>query len=207
MTMNKYDNEPEEIIYFDNKPIEAISFIEKDINGKDSFAITKFTNNGKYLRGNLLFYSLNGVEVYTDKENIIFVDSTNKKLFIRKYEEKLNQIDENVNADEDKEYIVLYCDIDDESEELPLEWEAYTGRTPAYEAIKLNLPVIDIDKSIVLTDNVPLKDAISIREFIETLLSKTSLISNIGPFETLLLSSVISFFCRFESANACNVEI
>jgi hypothetical protein len=63
----------------------------------------------------------------------------------------------------------LYTDLGwDEAgndEEFPLRWEAVTGRTEAYENIKNNAPVIDIDKSIVLVENVALKDSLSVRDF------------------------------------------
>lgn len=167
MSIMDNDKEIENAIEFsENHHIDAISFMNKEINGKDTFAITKFTNNGKYLRGNLLCYSLNGVEIYTDKDNIIFVDLTNKKMFIRKYEDKINQIDSITNTPKDKEYIVLYMDMDDEGEDLPLQWESYIGREECYMGIISNVHNIDIDKSIVLVDTVPVKDALSVRDFV-----------------------------------------
>ena len=167
----------------EKKPIkQAIEFVEKgsvespistinrEINGDTNFAITKLTENGKYIRGNLLFYSLNGVEVYTEPNNIIFVDLVNNVLFIREYEKMIQDI--SPEDPEQKQYIVLYTDISsDESEEerIPLRWEAYTGRMNTYEAIKVNAPVIDIDKSIVVVESVALKDCLSVREFVEYL--------------------------------------
>lgn len=167
----------------EKKPIkQAIEFVEKgsvespistinrEINGDTNFAITKLTENGKYIRGNLLFYSLNGVEVYTEANNIIFVDLVNNVLFIREYEKMIQDI--SPEDPEQKQYIILYTDISsDESEEerIPLRWEAYTGRTNTYEAIKVNAPIIDIDKSIVVVESVALKDCLSVREFVEYL--------------------------------------
>lgn len=169
--MSIMDNENKEIEnaieFSDKKYTDAVSFMNKEINGRDTFAITKFTNNGKYLVGNLLYYSLNGVEIYTDKENIIFVDLTNKKMFIRKYEEKLNKIDSITNTTKDKEYIVLYADMNEDGEsDLPLQWEAYIGREDCYAGILSNVHNIDIDRSIVLVDTVPVKDALSVRDFV-----------------------------------------
>lgn len=167
----------------EKKPIkQAIEFVEKgsvespistinrEINGDTNFAITKLTENGKYIRGNLLFYSLNGVEVYTEANNIIFVDLVNNVLFIREYEKMIQDI--SPEDPEQKQYIILYTDISsDESEEerIPLRWEAYTGRMNTYEAIKVNAPIIDIDKSIVVVESVALKDCLSVREFVEYL--------------------------------------
>ena len=167
----------------EKKPIkQAIEFVEKgsvespistinrEINGDTNFAITKLTENGKYVRGNLLFYSLNGVEVYTEANNIIFVDLVNNVLFIREYEKMIQDI--SPEDPEQKQYIVLYTDIstnESEEERIPLRWEAYTGRMNTYEAIKVNAPIIDIDKSIVVVESVALKDCLSVREFVEYL--------------------------------------
>lgn len=167
----------------EKKPIkQAIEFVEKgsvespistinrEINGDTNFAITKLTENGKYVRGNLLFYSLNGVEIYTEANNIIFVDLVNNVLFIREYEKMIQDI--SPEDPEQKQYIVLYTDIssnESEEERIPLRWEAYTGRMNTYEAIKVNAPIIDIDKSIVVVESVALKDCLSVREFVEYL--------------------------------------
>lgn len=146
-----------------------ISFMQKDINTESSFAITKLTQGGKFLRGNLLFYSLNGVEVYTDPNNIIFVDTTNNTLFIKEYEKVINGLAPE--SPELKRYILLYVEIGyEEAEEgTPMRWESCQGRLNAYENIKVNSPVIDIDKSLVLVDNVSVKDSLTVREFVKYL--------------------------------------
>ena len=143
----------------------AIGYIEHDVNGPKRFAIQKSTLGGKYMRGNLLYYSFNGIEIYTESTNIIFVDLINNNIFI-KNAEKI-QRDINPTNPEQKEYVMLYTDIGFENaeEEFPLRWESVIGRTNAFENIKINAPVIDVDKSIILTETVSLKDALTIREF------------------------------------------
>lgn len=145
----------------------AISYIEKDINGVDRFAILKTTEGGKYMRGNTLFYSLDGVEIYTESTNVIFVDLVNKTLFIKEYEKVLNEI--NPTDPEQRQYIMLYTDLgyENDEEEFPLRWEAVSGRSQAYENIKVNAPVIDIDKSLVLVETVAFKDSLTVRQFID----------------------------------------
>ena len=49
--------------------------IEQTVNGELRFAITSLTDGGKYVRGNMLFYQYNGVNIYTDINNIIFVNN------------------------------------------------------------------------------------------------------------------------------------
>ncbi|MBR6289470.1 MAG: hypothetical protein IKR19_09045 [Acholeplasmatales bacterium] len=148
----------------------AMVSIENDINGVTRFAISKLTENGKYMRGKLLYYKLNGVEVYTDSNNIIFVDTVQNQLFIREHDHVFNEI--SPEDPENKKYIILYTDLgfDEDSmeqSEFALRWESVTGRKQAYENIKVNAPIIDIDKSIVLTETVSLKDALSVRQFAE----------------------------------------
>ena len=139
-----------------------------EINGTTRFAITKDTEGGKYNAAGMLYYKFNGVEIYTELNNIIFVDTVAKSLVIKEYA----NVSANINPNSsDKQYIVLYTDLGYESdeEEFPLRWESYIGRNDTYESIKANLSVIDIDKSLVLVDNVPVKDALTVREFIKYL--------------------------------------
>lgn len=173
--MNNEDKEIRQLVsFFDSiddlvKSRPAIGYIEHDVNGPKRFAIQKSTMGGKYMRGNLLYYSFNGIEIYTEPTNVIFVDLINNTLFIKDIEKI--QRDINPTNPEQKEYIMLYTDIGFENaeEEFPLRWESVVGRTTAYENIKLNAPVIDIDKSLILTETVPLKDALTVREFVNYL--------------------------------------
>lgn len=148
----------------------AMTKFEDDINGITRFAITKLTENGKYMRGKLLYYKLNGVEVYTDANNIIFVDTVSNNMFIREHEKVIQEI--SPENPEEKNYVILYTDLgfdEDtmEQSEFPLRWESVTGRTQAYNNIKINAPVIDVDKSIIISDTVSLKDALTVRQFID----------------------------------------
>ena len=148
---------------------KAIDKIENNVNGPKKFAITRLTENGKYIRGGFIYYALNGVSVYADINDVIFVDLDNKTLFIKKNEKLENEI--NPTDPEQKQYVILYTDLGYEAADgdFPLRWESVTGRTEAYENIKLNAPVIDIDKSLVLVDNVALKDSLTVREFMNYL--------------------------------------
>lgn len=155
--------------FIDKIQENPIYFLEDNINSSSTFAILKTTQNGKYMRGNLLYYSMNGVEIYTDSNNIIFVDAINHTLFVREYEKVEREI--NPQDPEEKQYILLYVDLTEEDDEgeVPLRWEAVQGRNHAYESIKANAPVIDTDKSLVLVETVPYKDSLSVRQFVKYL--------------------------------------
>ncbi len=168
--VSKYDSNKiiKPLIFDDNWREKAIKRLE-EVNNEDCFAITKLTAGGKFVRGEHLFYKMRDIEIYTDIDNIIFVDLRNNTLFIREF----SKVEKSINNKDPKnrQYIILYTDLgfNDDFKEFPLRWESFTGREAAYEGVKVNLPVIDIDKSIVLTDNVPLKDAITVRDFIDHL--------------------------------------
>lgn len=146
-------------------PIEKL----EQINGVTSFAILKTTEGGKYMRGNMLYYRLNDVSIYTDANNVIFVDTVNNTMWVREYEKVLKEIEPD--NPEEKQYILLYTDLcyEDDEVEYPFRWEAVTGRTAAYENIKINSSVIDVDKSLVLVETVAFKDCLTVRQFVDYL--------------------------------------
>ena len=67
---------------------------------------------------------------------------------------------------QDKKYIVLYYATIDDGEEIK-SFEELTGREAVYEFIKNMIECLDIHRSIVLTDNVPYKNAISVYDFMK----------------------------------------
>lgn len=148
------------------KPIYEV---DKEVNGPDHFAITALTENGKFLVGDMLVFPYKGIQIYTDKNNIIFVNRDSDRIFIRddsKIVKNLNVIDP-----EQKQYIILYTDAGDEESdsEFVYRWEACIGRSTAYDYIKTNAPIIDIDKSIVLVEDVAFNDALTVRKFVNFL--------------------------------------
>jgi len=151
------------------KGFKPLVNIESEINGEDRYAISSLTDNGKYVIDGFLYFKFNGINIYTDKNNIIFVDEINKTLFIREYSKVTAGI--NPTNPEEKQYIILYSDIggDDSDEEFPYRWEACQGRLNAYEYIKANASVIDIDKSIIVVEDVPIKDCLTVRQFVNHL--------------------------------------
>ena len=153
------------IVFGEDIVEKPISFFDKEITTETSFAILKTTDGGRYMRGDMLFYSLNGVEVYTESNNIIFVDTENNTMFIKEYSKVIREI--SPEDPETRQYIILYKDIDVDDSSYPLRWESVQGRTNTYETIKVNAPVLDVDKSIVIVENVPIKDCLSVREFVK----------------------------------------
>lgn len=146
------------------KGYNPVTFLDQNVNGEARFVINRFTENGAYVRNNLLYFKMNDVEIYTSLNNIIMVDTIAKTFFVKEFDTKIT---DNVNPvdPEKRQYIVLYMELGANPDDTILRWEAYDGRTNTIEALKVNAPVIDIDKSIVITENVPFKEALSVRKF------------------------------------------
>lgn len=177
MEKSRFDSDNENlekpIVFYDNNsqvPLtKPIYKIDQEVNGPDYFAITALTNNGKFLVGDMLVYEYKGIQIYTEKNNIIFVNNVANRIFIRD-DSKIGK-NLNVISPEQKQYIILYTDAGDEESdsEFVYRWEACIGRTTAYDYIKSNAPIIDIDKSIVLVEDVAFNDALTVRQFVNFL--------------------------------------
>lgn len=157
-------------IYFvgeeDNWQVNPIYKIDEVKNTPDRFVIVKTTANGKFLIGDMIHYNYNGIEIITDATNAIFVDKNNKTVFVREYEKALRSI--NPEDPEQRQYVLLMVDNDGDENDY-YQWCAMVGRTTMYEYIKSYVTGFDVRKSIILTDNVPLKDALSVSQFVHYL--------------------------------------
>ena len=158
-------------IYTGKKPSSPFYNIESESNGENRFVIIKTTDGGKYIRGNMLFYNFKGVEIYTEIDNAIFVDSINDIVTIKDYSKTLEEI--NPTDPENRQYVlIIVSDSDIEDEGINMyTWDAMIGRTTMYNYIVDNIEskYMDPDKSIVLTDNVALKDALTVTQFVNYL--------------------------------------
>ena len=158
-------------IYTGKKPSSPFYNIESESNGENRFVIIKTTDGAKYIRGNMLFYNFKGVEIYTEIDNAIFVDSINDIVTIKDYSKTLEEI--NPTDPENRQYVlIIVSDSDIENEGINMyTWDAMIGRTTMYNYIVDNIEskYMDPDKSIVLTDNVALKDALTVTQFVNYL--------------------------------------
>ena len=167
--MNNEEKKFRSPIFFKDNPeelrVNPLYIIDDSLSTNTRFAITKLTQNGKYIRGGMLFYNLNGLELYTDIENAMFIDLENKTVFIRKYEEVLEQVSSD--DPETRQYVLLL--YSEETKETT--WESIEGRTATYEWIRDNIDLYDFDpdQSVILTPNVAFKDALSVTKFIQHL--------------------------------------
>lgn len=153
--------------FVDNKEQkqQAFSFLKDNINSDSKFVINRLTDNGAYVKGGMLYFRINGVDIFTDLDHSIFVDKKNNSVII-KTADNLANIKDSTDP-EMKQYIILIYNTNPDLEEF--RWESMTGRSIMYEYIKNNIEDIDPDKSIILTENVAIKDAFTVSQFIKYL--------------------------------------
>jgi len=149
-------------IYF-TKHKEATSpiyTVSDAIDGPDRFVIARTTDNGKWVRNGMIFYRLNGITIFADIDDIILVDLQNQTMTIRRGKNVKDMV-----TPEDPEYrqylLLMYLSDSNTS------WETIIGRNATYEYIKNNIEEFDPDQSLVLTENVPYKDAYSVTQFVK----------------------------------------
>lgn len=144
---------------------QAFSFLNDNINSDTKFVINRLTDNGAYVKGGMLYFRINGVDIFTDINHSIFVDKKNNSVVI-KTAENLANIEDKMDP-ELRQYIILIYNTNPDLEEF--RWESMTGRSIMYEYIKNNIEDIDPDKSIILTENVAIKDAFTVSQFVKYL--------------------------------------
>ena len=144
---------------------QAFSFLKDNINSDTKFVINRLTDNGAYVKGGMLYFRLNGVDIFTDIDHSIFVDKKNNSVVI-KTAENLANIEDKTDP-EMRQYIILIYNTNPDLDEF--RWESMTGRTTIYEYIKNNIEDIDPDNSIILTENVAIKDAFTVSQFVKYL--------------------------------------
>ena len=165
------NNKIKQPIFFMNKGkdyhVNPIYLIDEKINDEQKFVITRKTDNGKWVRGGTLWYAINGVQIFTDINNAIFVDLRSQIAFVEEVEAVVEEIEST--DPEQKQYVLILSDskFGDES----FIWRAMVGRLETYEWIKRNVDMLEFDPkdSFVLTDNVAWKDALSVYEFVKHL--------------------------------------
>lgn len=155
-----------------DEKIKPLYKIDEQINTERRYVITKATDHGRFVRNGLLYFNMKGIEIYTDLNNAIFVDEINDSVTVKDYENALDAI----TPDEDPELrqyvIMMYCDDDVEAMGYSkYNWASMTGRSMMYDYIKDNIDIMYMnpDKSFILTANVPLKDALSVTQFVDYL--------------------------------------
>ena len=109
---------------------KPFSFIDNNIEGEKKFVINRLTDNGAYVKGGMLYFRLNGVDIFTETTNSIFVDKSNNSVIIRPANNLQNIEEENVDPEQRQYILLMYGGETDET----YYWESMTGRV--YQFVK-----------------------------------------------------------------------
>lgn len=144
--------------------VNPIYSLDDGINTPRRFVILKTTAGGKYMKGGMLWYRYKKTEIYTDEKNAIFVDTVADRIYVRDYSRVLNEI---APIDpEERQYIFLLYDENSYDYQM---WDSVVGRSNAYQYVKDHIELMDPKISVVLTDNVAFKDALTVYQFVNHL--------------------------------------
>ena len=141
--------------------VEDCIYFLGDGTNESEIVITK--NDKSYVKGNMLCFNYKGIDIYTDLDNAIYINTDTNTIQIKKYKE--------LTLPDKREYLLLLSYHDNKIENT---YQGCIGRQNVFDFIKSIVEEIDIEKSLILAETVQLKDAINIYEFMrECILNKT----------------------------------
>lgn len=151
---------PKNAIYFsDDDKRNSIHFFEHNESGE--IIISK--NDKMCIRGDKLYFKYNDIDIYTELDNVICIDTDNDIIKIMRYKE--------LSPPDEREYLVLLSYYD---ESISNTYQGVVGRQNVFDYIKSIVEDIDINKSIILAETVEFRNAISIYDFMkECILSES----------------------------------
>lgn len=155
------------IIFTNKNKIDPFYIMDEHPNDDYRFAILSTTENGRYVVGGMLCFNYKGMDIMTDVNNAIFIDTSANTIVIKDYHKVKEEI--TPSDPEERQYILLLKLNNPRREEYI--WEAMQGRMNAYHFIQDNIDEMefDPDESFVLVDTVPYKDALSVAGFVRYL--------------------------------------
>lgn len=91
-------------------------------------------------------------------------DPAEKEKILLENKKAMQQIEIEMKKRKEKKYIIMYVMSNDDEERR---WMPCTGRDAARDFIKIIVDEIDIKKSLVLVDNVALKNSVNVYTFMK----------------------------------------
>ena len=154
------------ISFSDDWKSKGIYFLG-DTNNNSEIVITK--NDRAYVRGDQLYFKYKDINIYTDLDNIIYINTKTDIIQIKKYKE--------LSPPEEREYLILLVYYD---EELPNTYQGFIGRQNVFDYLKSIAEEIDIEQSLILVETVEFKNAINIYEFMKECILNGTVENNDG---------------------------
>lgn len=159
---------------------QAIRFFEEDDkdwnkgihflgDSPDEIVITK--NDKQYVKGSKLCVQFNGVTIYADLDQRIIINRKNNTVYM----EKIKQLA----PPEEREYVLLIQYYDEYESRT---YESVVGRQAVFDHIKTMIDDINIRSSLVLVETVPIKDSLTVYEFMKKCIEE-NIVDNSDGFD------------------------
>lgn len=133
----------------------------------DEIVITK--NDKQYIRGSKLCVEFNGIVIYADLDQRIVINRKTNTV----YTERIKQLA----PPEEREYVLLIQYYDDYESRT---YESVVGRQAVFDRIKTMADDINLRSSLVLVETVPIKDSLTVYEFMKKCIEENIVENNDG---------------------------
>ena len=127
------------------------------------------SDDREYVRGDKLCVTYNGIEIYADLNQIIYINTKNNTVYIKE-NKKLSE-------PENREYLILLASFDGTNT-----YQGILGRQATFDYLKGIIEEIDVDSSMILAETVAFKDSITIYEFMKKCIDE-ELVQNDDGFD------------------------
>lgn len=137
------------------KKVNPIRYIDgRDVNDDTILVITK--EEKQYVRFNRLYVTYKGVTITADIDDAISIDTKMDEVHIFRHDQ--------LEPPENREYLLLLVYNDEELEDT---YQGILGRQEAFDYITSNADIIDMNKSMILSETTKLKDMWSVLHFVK----------------------------------------
>ena len=124
----------------------------RDQNDTGVLIITR--EETQYVRGNSLFVPYKGIKIIADIDDAISINTYNDEIHIFRRDELI--------PPDQKEYLILLVYNDDGLDDS---YQGILGRQEAFDYIVKNAEIIDMNKSMILSESTKMKDMWTVLKF------------------------------------------
>ena len=153
----------------EGKGINPVTYIDGRDQDEGVLVITK--EEKQYVRGNRLYVKYKGIGITADIDDAISIDTYNDEVHIFRRDE--------LSPPEQREYLLLLVYND---EGLDDSYQGILGRQEVFDYIVQNADVIDINKSMILSETTKMKDMWSVMKFMKMCI-QNEMVDNKTGFE------------------------
>ena len=152
------------------KKVNPIRYIDgRDVTDDTILVITK--EEKQYVRSGRLYVKYKGVTITADIDDAISIDTKSDEVHVFRHDE--------LEPPENREYLLLLVYNDEELEDT---YQGILGRQEAFDYITNNADIIDMNKSMILSETTRVKDMWSVLHFVKKCI-ENDMVQNTNDFD------------------------